>query len=41
MLLLGGPVIGILLFLLVSASDNSAAFEQNYLCVSVCILCVF
>ncbi|MDR3479397.1 MAG: ATP-binding protein [Burkholderiaceae bacterium] len=30
MLLLGGPVIGILLFLLVSASDNSAAFEQNY-----------
>lgn len=30
LLLLGGPVFGIMLFLLVSASDNSASFEQNY-----------
>jgi nitrogen fixation/metabolism regulation signal transduction histidine kinase len=30
LLLLGGPVFGILLFLLVLASDNSASFEQNY-----------
>jgi len=30
LLLLGGPLAGILLFLLVSASDNSASFEQNY-----------
>jgi len=30
LLLLGGPVFGIMLFLLVAASDNSAAFEKNY-----------
>ena len=30
LLLVGGPVICILLFLLVSASDNSASFEKNY-----------
>jgi nitrogen fixation/metabolism regulation signal transduction histidine kinase len=29
-LLIGGPLICILLFLLVTASDNSAAFEKNY-----------
>ena len=29
-LLVGGPAICILLFLLVTASDNSAAFEKNY-----------
>jgi nitrogen fixation/metabolism regulation signal transduction histidine kinase len=29
-LLVGGPLICILLFLLVTASDNSAAFEKNY-----------
>ncbi len=30
LLLVGGPIICILLFLLVTASDNSAAFEKNY-----------
>jgi nitrogen fixation/metabolism regulation signal transduction histidine kinase len=30
LLLLGGPVFGIMLFLLVSASDKSASFERSY-----------
>ena len=29
-LLVGGPVVGILLFLLVTASDNSTSFEKSY-----------